>query len=49
MTNWEAMQVPSDPKTKKAAVPHGLKTRYMAAGHWRADKSKGGAFRPKGK
>jgi hypothetical protein len=49
MTNWDAMQVPTDPKSKHAMTPRGIKTRYLAGGHWRADKSKGGALRPKGK
>jgi len=48
MTNWEAMQAPRD-KNKRIAVPHGVRTRYLSAGSWRADKSKGGALRPKGK
>lgn len=48
MTNWKAMQVPVD-KQKRLAPPIGVNTRYLAAGSWRADASKGGVFRPKGK
>ena len=44
-TNWRAMQVPTDKQTKQPVVPYGICTRYFQGGHWRADKSKGGAYR----
>ena len=47
MTNWRAMQVPTDPKSKSPIVPRGVRTRYLAGGHWRAVKAKGGALRPR--
>jgi len=48
VTNWLAMQVPRD-KNKKLSAPGGVRTRYLSAGSWRADLSKGGVLRPKGK
>jgi hypothetical protein len=48
MTNWKAMQAPTD-KNKKLSAPRGVYPRYLAAGSRRADLSKGGVLRPKRK
>ena len=44
MTNWQAMQVTRDLKTKLPAGVAGVKTRYMAMGSWHALGGSGGTL-----
>lgn len=44
MTNYDAVQTPVDPSTKRSVKLNGIKARYLSMGSWHANKSKGGSL-----
>lgn len=44
MTNWQALQTPRDPTTKKHLNLGGVKTRYLTGGSWHALGGSGGTL-----